>query len=47
MEGKVAEMFFRLVRVVAPDQRGAEVRALALAQNEWDASPNVRLNVGP
>ena len=46
MEGKVAGMFFRLVRVVAPDQRNAEDRALALAQTEWDAGPNARLSQG-
>jgi hypothetical protein len=46
MGDKVAGMFFRLVRIVALDERDAEVKALALAQTEWDASPNARLNQG-
>jgi len=46
IQDKVVGTFIRLVRIVASNERDAEVRALALVRTEWEASPNARLNQG-
>jgi hypothetical protein len=42
----VAVGFFRVIRVSASDQRGAEQSALSRAKSDWDSSGNAKLNHG-